>query len=85
MLLAHVLWEATPAGGTADEATFTRAWQRVQTELLGEFTAVWRELPVGQRRLLASLAEDQPPYSRQSTGPRRWRRAGCDRCPGRAR
>jgi hypothetical protein len=68
MLLAHALWDATPGGGAADEATFAVAEQRVAEELLGEFTTIWRELPAGQRRSLVDLAAGDPPYSRHSAG-----------------
>lgn len=68
MLLAHALWDATPDGGEADEATFAGAWRRVQGELLGEFTSIWRALASGHRRLLVAVAEDTPPYARGTTG-----------------
>lgn len=68
MLLAHGLWDATPEGGRANEAVFAEAWRRTLAELLGEFTTIWRELPVGQRRLLVGVAEDAPPYARHGGG-----------------
>ena len=67
MLLAHGLWDVTPAGGRAGAELVASAVDRVTTELLGEFSVVWSSLSVGQRRLLALVAEDADrPYSRSS-------------------
>lgn len=59
MLLAHFLWEQTPAGGVADEEAFARALDRVMsTEVADELRAVWTKAPAGQRRVLAAVADD---------------------------
>jgi uncharacterized protein len=57
VLLAHGVWEATPAGQVADEATFAEAVTRVMTEQLREFEGTWTALAVGQRRVLTRIAE----------------------------
>lgn len=58
VLLAHALWEQTPAGETADEATFAAALAQTMSELLSEFQGVWSALPTGQRRVLAQIADN---------------------------
>ena len=61
MLLAHHLWNRTPAGKAAD----TDAWQdtlaAVGHDLVGEFTAVWSGLAATQQRILAAVAENTAP------------------------
>ena len=58
MLLAHSLWESTPARGTADEATFAAALTQTMGELLSEFQGIWSGLPTGQRRVLGQIADN---------------------------
>jgi hypothetical protein len=58
MLLAHSLWEQTPAGETADEASFVAALAATMRELLSEFQGVWSGLPTGQRRVLGQIADN---------------------------
>ena len=68
MLVAHAVWDATPAGARADEELVALAMDRVMSELVGEFSMVWSSLPAGQRRLLALVADDvDRPYSRSSS------------------
>ena len=68
MLLAHALWDATPAGGRADPALVGTAVDRATADLVGEFSVIWSSLPAGQRRLLTLLAEGvDRPYSRSSS------------------
>lgn len=68
MLVAHALWDATPAGARAGEELVALAIDRVMSELVGEFSVVWSSLPGGQRRLLALVADDvDRPYSRSSS------------------
>ena len=66
MLLAHVMWEATPPGGRADGQTWLAAWDRVlEVEVRDELRAVWSGLSGGQRQMLATIADDtRPLYSR---------------------
>lgn len=58
ILLAHALWEHTPRGGTADEATLGDALARTLAELLSEFQGLWSSLTSGQRRVLVRVAEN---------------------------
>ena len=68
MLLAHALWDTTPEGGRADPALVGAAVDRATADLVGEFSVIWSGLPVGQRRVLALLAEGvDRPYSRSSS------------------
>lgn len=67
MLLAHALWDATPAGGRASEELVGPVVDRVIQELVGEFSVIWSALPVGQRRMLTLVADDvDRPHSRSS-------------------
>ena len=58
ILLAHALWEQTPKGTGADEATFAEALSSTLTELLSEFQGLWSSLSAGQRRVLVQVAEN---------------------------
>ncbi len=58
ILLAHSLWEHTPVGALADEATFAAGLSVTLTELLSEFQGVWSALVAGQRRVLVQVAEN---------------------------
>lgn len=58
MLLAHRLWDATPAGATADEEIWLAAYDRAMEEVQDELRAVWSGLAVGQRRVLVAVAEN---------------------------
>lgn len=57
MLLAHVLWDLTPAGGEANEETWLAAYDRVMREVHDELRAAWSALPASQRRVLTAVAE----------------------------
>jgi hypothetical protein len=67
ILLAHHIWERTPAGDTADEATFAEAQSGAMAELNDEFVVAWSALSAAERRLLVSLADGQSPYARGGT------------------
>jgi len=70
VLLAHAVWRETPEGGRADEATTAAAHERLMAELGDEFRVVWTDLPAGQRRVLAALAQQEKPYGRGGAGSR---------------
>ena len=55
MLMAHFLWERTPAGERADEGTFAEALELTADELAEAFDRVWRGLDDGERRALAAV------------------------------
>jgi hypothetical protein len=56
MLLAHCLWDATPAGETATEETWMCAYDQAIRDVQDELRAIWSGLPVGQRRVLVTIA-----------------------------
>lgn len=68
MLVAHAVWEATPAGGVADEAIVATALGRVLSELADEFRALWSGLSVPERKLVTLIAEGtERPFARRSS------------------
>lgn len=58
MLLAHHLWEVTPSGESADEESWDEAHRWAMDDVRDELRAVWSGLSVGQRRVLAGIAEN---------------------------
>jgi hypothetical protein len=58
MLLAHHVWEQTPAGAAADTDTWQAAFAAVGQELEAEFEAVWRGYTTTEQRLLAAVADN---------------------------
>jgi hypothetical protein len=68
MLLAHALWDRTPAHGTADEETFVAARTQVGDDLEDEFRTLWDALPAGQRRALVAVARGERPYGTTTVG-----------------
>lgn len=69
MLAAHTLWDLTPEGGTADEDTWSRAFEQILAETGDELRAIWAGLSTGQRRALTTIARGEPLYgSRRGTG-----------------
>ncbi len=64
MLLAHHVWERTPRGASADEATFAEGLATALAEASEEFVVAWTGLTSGERRLLVTLAAGQSPYAR---------------------
>jgi uncharacterized protein len=59
MLVAHLVWEATPHGHAATEQTFAEAWSRALVECRDELRTTWLAASVGQRRVLAAIAENR--------------------------
>ncbi len=67
MLLAHFLWEETPARGQASGGTWTSALTRVlEVEAAEELHAAWSALNPGERRALLAISNRLPPYSRST-------------------
>ena len=65
MLLAHHVWDQTPVGGSADEATVSTALTQVLTELNDEFRVLWSGLPTAQRRVITLVGDEKTsPFSR---------------------
>jgi hypothetical protein len=57
MFLAHVLWDLTPPGATATEATWFDAHDQAMLQLHDELRALWSALPTYQQRVLAAVAD----------------------------
>jgi hypothetical protein len=65
MLLAHFLWEATPARAEASETTWAASLERVLTvEAADELRAAWSSLRSSERRAVLAIATGQAPYAR---------------------
>lgn len=56
MLSAHLLWERTPEGGVADEATLAGVLEDLGQELGEAFAALWQGLSDSDRRALVVVA-----------------------------
>lgn len=56
MLVAHFLWELTPAGGTADEQTFIAARDHALREARGHLRAIFKALKPNEKRVMLALA-----------------------------
>jgi uncharacterized protein len=66
MLLAHRLWAAVEAGGTATLADWTTAHAAALAELQAEFDAHWRRLSTNaQKALRALVAGEGSPFQRR--------------------
>jgi hypothetical protein len=64
MLLAHLLWAATPAHGEATEARWRRALAAALDQLSVEFETQWTVMTANERRVVAALAAGVSPLSR---------------------
>ncbi len=60
--LAHHVWEATPAGQSADEDAWITAFDVAMLRSKHEFVAVEAGLEPGQRKMARLLAWGEPPY-----------------------
>lgn len=67
MLLAHFLWEATPARGRATGETWATALARVlDVEAAEELRAAWAAMKAGERRALLAISQGRLPYARST-------------------
>ncbi len=67
MLLAHFLWEETPARAEANGETWMSTLARVlEVEAAEELRAAWSALNAGERRALLAIATGHSPYSRST-------------------
>lgn len=57
MFLAHLLWEHTPRGSTADEQTWEAALATARTWVTDEMAAIWASLSRNQQVALRAVAE----------------------------
>lgn len=69
MLLAHLLWEQTPAAGSAD-VHWDRALAIARSQTADEATAIWESLTAAQRAALRAVVEHASPIASAADGPR---------------
>ena len=62
MMLAHFLWELCPRGGTADEETWWEAREVALRQAGPTMRAIWKALPLSERRASLALANLGSPY-----------------------
>lgn len=67
MLIAHHLWEQTPAGATADETTFAAAIEAVQEEVADQLASLWGGFDDSERRLVAAVGANPTGPLRKET------------------
>jgi hypothetical protein len=67
MMLAHHLWEGTPAGAAADLDGWNRAVDAVHRELGEGFDRTWERLGRNEARVLAGLAMSNESLFNQRT------------------
>jgi len=65
MLLAHLLWDRTPHGGTADGTSWQGALHDAYLELKDEFGSLWSGLDDAERRTLAAVAISPDPLKKK--------------------
>ena len=59
MLIAHFLWEHTPAGGEADEQVLAEVVDHLlDVEIRDELRAIWTGMSISQRRVLVAVADN---------------------------
>jgi uncharacterized protein len=68
MLLAHHVWEATPAEGSADEDSWIAALRSVHGEIKDELAITWDNLEDSEKRVLAAVAARAPLSSKSTLG-----------------
>ncbi len=67
MMLAHYLWEATPAGSSASEESWLEARDLALRDSAGLMRAIWTALPANERRVVRGLAVlDSPIHAAES-------------------
>jgi hypothetical protein len=66
MMLAHHLWEHTPAGGRADIDGWEAARAAVFAEVHDRYVATWEGLHDSERKLMSALASEPQPFAREA-------------------
>jgi hypothetical protein len=56
MMLAHYVWERTPAAGVADEQTWVAALDQARADSTPLMRAIWKALTANERRVARALA-----------------------------
>jgi uncharacterized protein len=67
MMLAHYLWERTARGGAADEAAWVSALDQSAADAAPLMRAIWRALPLNERRVARALAVVATPVHSEET------------------
>jgi len=67
MMLAHYVWERTPRGHGADEATLVAALDRAAADSAPLMSAIWRALTPNERRVARALAAATTPLHSEQT------------------
>lgn len=67
MMLAHYLWERTPRGAAADEATWLAALDQAAVDTAPLMRAIWRALTPNERRVCRALAVVSTPLYGEET------------------
>jgi hypothetical protein len=67
MMLAHYLWQRTPRGASADEATWIAALDQAAADSAPLMRAIWRNLTTNERRIARALAVVSTPLYSQET------------------
>jgi uncharacterized protein len=66
MMMAHILWRLCPEGDTADEETWLEAQETASLQAGGTMHAIWRALPLAERRAALALASLGSPYAKDN-------------------
>ena len=67
MMLAHYLWQRTPAGSTADEGTWLSALDQAAEDTAPLMRAIWKALTTNERRVARALAVATGPLHSEET------------------
>jgi uncharacterized protein len=67
MMLAHYMWERTPRGHSADEATWLAALDQAAVDTAPLMNASWRALTANERRVARALAVATTPLHSEET------------------
>lgn len=67
MMLAHYLWQRTPRGQAADEATWLSALDQAAADAAPLMQAIWRALTANERRVARALAVAATPLYSEET------------------
>ncbi len=67
MMLAHYLWERTPAGNTADEEAWVSALDQAVADTIQLMRAIWRALTTNERRVARAVAVATTPLYSEET------------------
>jgi hypothetical protein len=67
MMLAHYLWQHTPAGAAADESTWVDALDQAAADTAPLMRAIWRALTANERRVARAIAVTTTPLYSEET------------------